>query len=105
MFVNVFVYYPLFWCSSITESSLGYNGDQSCVGCLSDSCDKEDGVCTYISGCKSRRQLGPLKKCGRDIKAMFNLFLIQDEVTCQFLKIILEPINKRKYMYIKTDKH
>jgi hypothetical protein len=36
-----------------------------------------------------------MKKCGKDIKAMLNLFIIQDEVPCQFLKIILEPINTR----------
>jgi hypothetical protein len=44
-----FVYDPLFWWSSITECSHGYYGfncNESCDGCLSDSCDKEHGVCT-----------------------------------------------------------
>ena len=39
----------------IIECSLGYYGNncnQSCDGCLSDSCDKEDGYCTNKTGCK-----------------------------------------------------
>ena len=39
----------------IVECSLGYYGyncNQSCHGCFSDSCDKENGVCTDTSGCK-----------------------------------------------------
>lgn len=89
MLIIGFVYDPLFWWSSITECSHGYYGfncNESCDGCLSDSCDKEHGVCTDTSGCKHRRHLRQLGKCGKDINAMFYLFFIQEEVTCQFLK-------------------
>jgi hypothetical protein len=81
------VYYSLFWCSSIIECShgyYGYNCSESCDGCLLDSCERENGVCTDTSGCKPRRQLGQMKKCGKDINAMFYMFFIQDEVTYQF---------------------
>jgi hypothetical protein len=43
----------------IIECSLGhygYNCDKSCDGCLSDSCDKEFGICTNTTGCKLGRQ-------------------------------------------------
>ena len=48
----------------IIECSLGYYGyncNQSCDGCLSDSCDKEYGVCTDTSGCEPGRQPGQPK--------------------------------------------
>ena len=64
----------MFYIVECSHGSYGYNCNESCDGCLSDSCDKEDGVCTDTSGCKSRRQLGPLKKCGKDIKAMLICF-------------------------------
>ena len=32
--------------------SYGYNCNQSCYGCLSDSCDTEYGVCGNTTGCK-----------------------------------------------------
>jgi len=32
--------------------SYGYNCNQSCDGCLSDSCDTEYGVCENTTGCK-----------------------------------------------------
>lgn len=39
----------------------GYNCNQACDGCLSDSCDKEHGVCTNTSGCKPGWQIGQPK--------------------------------------------
>jgi hypothetical protein len=48
----------------LIECSLGYYGyncNQSCDGCLFDSCDKEDGVCTDTTGCKPGWQYGQLK--------------------------------------------
>ena len=36
----------------------GYHCNQSCDGCLSDSCDAEDGVCTNTNGCKPGWQSG-----------------------------------------------
>ena len=47
--------------------------------------EKMVSVQTDTSGCKPRRQLGQMKKCGKDINAMFYLFFIQDEVTYQFI--------------------
>ena len=41
--------------SFIIECNLGnydYNCNQSCHGCLSDSCDTEYGICLDQSGCK-----------------------------------------------------
>jgi hypothetical protein len=54
----------------IVECSLGYYGyncNQSCDGCLSDSCDKENGVCTDTDGCKPEWQYGQLK-CDKGMK-------------------------------------
>ena len=89
------VYHSLFWCSIIecSHGYYGYNCNESCDGCLLDSCVRENGVCTDTSGCKPRRQLGQMKKCGKDINAMFYMFFIQDEVTYQFFKKIFEPFN------------
>ena len=51
----------------------GYDCNQSCDGCLSNSCDKKQGVCTDTTGCKpgwryiqSVQQMcdiGMLRKC------------------------------------------
>jgi hypothetical protein len=86
----VFAYYPLFWYSSIIECShgyYGYNCNKSCDGCLLDSCERENGVWTDTSGCKPRRQLGQLMKCGKHIKKpIYYLFFIYDEVTYLVLK-------------------
>ena len=56
----------------IVECSLGYYGyncNQSCDGCLSDSCDKENGVCTDTAGCKPGWQYGQLK-CDKGMKTI-----------------------------------
>ena len=44
----------------------GQNCNQSCDGCLSDSCDREHGVCTDTTGCKPGWQPG--LKCDKGIK-------------------------------------
>jgi hypothetical protein len=64
----------------IIECSLGhygYNCDKSCDGCLSDSCDKEDGVCTNTTGCKPGRQHRQPWKCdkGMQIKSYLLIFI------------------------------
>jgi hypothetical protein len=45
------------WCVSLEYvgsrvRKYWYNCNQSCDGCLSDTCDKGDGNCTDKSGCK-----------------------------------------------------
>ena len=65
LFIVLF-YFPLFWWSFAIECSLcnyGYNCNQSCDGCLSDSCDNEHGVCTNKTGCKPGRQHVDPWKC------------------------------------------
>jgi hypothetical protein len=42
----------MFYVVECSHGSYGYNCNESCDGCLSDSCDKEHGVCTDASGCK-----------------------------------------------------
>jgi hypothetical protein len=66
----------------IVECSLGYYGyncNQSCDGCLSDSCDKENGACTDTAGHWSN----PVQQVGLEKvrhhhylvkKTLFNLF-------------------------------
>jgi len=62
--------------SFIIECSVGtygYNCNQSCDGCLSDSCQKQHGYCLDQSGCKPGWQyakstqnkcaIGMLRKC------------------------------------------
>ena len=57
-------------CSTECSSGhYGYNCDKSCDGCLSDSCDKEYGVCTNTTGCKPGRLPGGTPgrlKCDKD---------------------------------------
>jgi hypothetical protein len=55
----------------------GYNCNQSCDGCLSDYCDKEDGVCTDTTGCKPGRQHRQPWKCdkGMQIKSYLLIFI------------------------------
>ena len=62
----VLFYFPLFWWSFIIECSLGsygYNCNQLCDGCLSDSCDNKNGVCTNTTGCTPGRQHVDPWKC------------------------------------------
>ena len=62
----VLFYFQIFWWSFIIEciiGNYGYNCNQSCDGCLSDSCDNEHGVCTYTTGCKLGRQHVDPWKC------------------------------------------
>ena len=54
-----------------SHGSYGYNCNESCDGCLLDSCDREHGVCTDTTGCKPGRQLGQLMKCDIGIKQYF----------------------------------
>ena len=71
-----YLYLHLILLSFIIECSVGnygYNCNQSCDGCLSNSCDKKQGVCTNTTGCKpgwqyaqSEQQkcdIGMLRKC------------------------------------------
>ena len=71
-----YLYLPLIWLSFNLECSVGsygYNCSQSCDGCLSNSCDKRQGVCTNTTGCKPGWQyvhsglqkcdIGMLRKC------------------------------------------
>ena len=51
----------MFYVVVCSDGSYGYNCNQSCDGCLSDSCDKEHGVCTDTSGCKPGWQHGQTK--------------------------------------------
>ena len=90
-FFIVLFYHPLFWFSYFIECSLGnygYNCNQSCDGCLSNSCKKENGVCT--SGCKPGRQLGLLMKCDKGTKPicyLSHLFLHRKETFRQIVDI------------------
>jgi hypothetical protein len=52
---------PTLICLVVFHGSYGYNCNESCDGCLSDSCDKEHGVCTDASGCKPGWQHGQTK--------------------------------------------
>ena len=71
-----YLYLHLIWQSFIIECSVGdygYNCNQSCDECLSNSCDKKQGVCTNTTGCKhgwqyvqsglQRCDIGMLRKC------------------------------------------
>jgi hypothetical protein len=44
----------------------GYNCNESCDGCISDSCDRENGTCIDTSGCKPGWQYG-YQKCDEGI--------------------------------------
>ena len=52
----------------------GYNCNQSCDGCLSDSCDKEDGVCTDASRCKHGWQHAHPWKCDKGMQIKSKTF-------------------------------
>jgi hypothetical protein len=54
----------------------GYNCNQSCDGCLSDSCEKELGVCTDTSGCKPGWQHGQ-PKCDKGILKKYSTFSLR----------------------------
>ena len=54
----------------------GYNCNQSCDGCLSDSCEKELGVCTDTSGCKPGWQHGQ-PKCDKGILKKYFTFSLR----------------------------
>ena len=63
--------------SFFIECSLGrhgFNCNQSCEGCLSDSCDKEYGVCTDTTGCKLGWQYGQPWKCDKGILKKYCTF-------------------------------
>jgi hypothetical protein len=55
----------MFYIVECSHGSYGYNCNESCDGCLSDSCDKEHGVCTDTSGCKPGWQHGQTNKMAR----------------------------------------
>jgi hypothetical protein len=60
--------YRLHKSRGIIECSVGdygYNCNQSCDGCLSNSCDKKQGACTNTTGCKPGWQYvqSGLQKC------------------------------------------
>jgi hypothetical protein len=57
----------MFYVVVCSDGSYGYNRNQSCDGCLSDSCEKELGVCTDTSGCKPGWQHGQ-PKCDKGIR-------------------------------------
>ena len=65
----------------------GYNCDQSCEGCLSDSCDKEHGVCTDASRCKHGWQHAHPWKCdkGMQIKSYIFSFMHSKKL---FIKVL-----------------
>jgi hypothetical protein len=44
----------------------GYNCNESCDDCISDSCDRENGTCTDTSGCNPGWQYG-YQKCDEGI--------------------------------------
>ena len=77
LFIVLF-YFPLFWWSFAIECSLGnygYNCNQSCDGCLSDSCDNEDGVCTSKIGCKPGRKHVDPWKCDIGMTTIYYVFI------------------------------
>ena len=77
LFIVLF-YFPLFWWSFIIECSLGnygYNCNQACDGCLSDSCDNEHGVCTDKSRCKPGRQHVDPWKCDIGMSTIYYVFI------------------------------
>ena len=47
---HCFIYEMISECS---VGTYGYNCEDSCEGCLLDTCDKRNGACTDQSGCKS----------------------------------------------------
>ena len=73
----------------ILECSLGnygYNCDQSCDGCLSDSCESKHGFCINQSGCKPGWQYGQPGKYKCDIGkiTILQLVVMHSKVTCYF---------------------
>ena len=65
--------YNLSYCLFLIECSLGYYGyncNEPCDGCLSDTCDRECGVCRDTSGCKPVWQPGQ-EKCDLGIVMTF----------------------------------
>jgi hypothetical protein len=58
------------FCIECSPGHYGFNCNQSCDGCLSDACDKENGICTYTSRCKPGWRYG-LPKCDKGILNIF----------------------------------
>lgn len=59
-----------FFCIECSLGYYGFNCNQSCDGCLSNSCDKEHGVCTKKSGCKPGRQHVQPWKCDKGMSTI-----------------------------------
>jgi hypothetical protein len=77
----------MWWCLFIIECILGhygYNCEESCDGCLLDSCERENGVCTDTNGCKPGRKPGQLMKCDIGMQIIFYFCLIYIKVTYGF---------------------
>ena len=53
----------------------GYNCNESCDGCLSDSCGKEHGVCTNTSGCKPGWRHEQPGKCDEGMNTIYYVFM------------------------------
>ena len=64
--------------------SLWLHCEESCNGCLLDSCERENGVCTDTNGCKPGRKLGQLMKCDIGMQIIFYFCLIYIKVTYGF---------------------
>ena len=88
-----FIYCPFFWLSYSIECGpgrYGYNCNQSCDGCLSDSCDKGDGVCTNTTGYKPGRQLGQPLKCDKGMQInSYSLIFIYSLLKKLFEKLLV----------------
>jgi hypothetical protein len=61
----------------------GYNCNQSCDGCLSDSCESKHGYCINQTGCKPGRQYEQpgQRMCDKGIISLPNLVTMHNNGT------------------------
>jgi hypothetical protein len=96
-----YLYLHLIWLSFIIECSVGnygYNCNQSCDGCLSNSCDEKQCVCTNTTGCKPGWQYVQSEQQKCDIGMLRKCFIIYKKgtINCRNINKFIETTGIKK---------
>jgi hypothetical protein len=81
-----------------SDGSYGYNCNRSCDGCLSNSCDKKQGVCTNTTGCKPGWQYVRSVQNTCDIGMLRTCFIIHKKgrINCRNINKFIETMGIEK---------
>jgi hypothetical protein len=79
----------MFFIIECSVGTYGYNCNQSCDGCLSDSCQNQYGYCLYQSGCKPGWQYATStqNKCDIGMLRRVLLYIRMEQINAWIVEI------------------